>query len=237
MSSLAWGGLGTHLYEIGLSNGVFYLQNSNGTYQHGKAWNGLTSVVETPTGAEPTPIYADDGKYLNLYSVEELQGTIKAYSYPKEFEKCSGSASPVFGMNIGHQKRSSFGFCYKTRIGNDIRGEDYGYKIHILYGCHAAPTEDGYHTINDSPEALSREYAITTTPLNIPGKKPTASIVIDSTKFPEFPLKILEDYLYGTEDTEPTLLLPMDIVHIATLGHLINEEDYILAFGETTLLV
>lgn len=208
MARLTWDATGEHLYETGVRRGVLYLQNNNGTYASGVAWNGITTVTESPSGAEATAIYADDIKYLNLYSAEEFGATIEAYTYPDEFAQCDGSASPVTGMNIGQQTRKSFGFCYRTAIGNDVAGEDYGYKIHILYGCKASPSEKSYQTINDSPEAITFSWEITTTPVEVSGFKPTACVIIDSTKCNSTKLEALEDTLYGSAGGNPTLPLP-----------------------------
>ena len=208
MARLTWDATGEHLYETGVRRGVLYLQNNNGTYANGVAWNGITTVTESPSGAEATAIYADDIKYLNLYSAEEFGATIEAYTYPDAFAECDGSASPVTGMNIGQQSRKSFGFCYRTAIGNDVAGEDYGYKIHILYGCKASPSEKSYQTINDSPEAITFSWEITTTPVEVSGFKPTACVIIDSTKCNATKLAALEDTLYGDASNPPTLPLP-----------------------------
>lgn len=208
MARLTWDATGEHLYETGVRRGVLYLQNNNGTYANGVAWNGITTVTESPSGAEATAIYADDIKYLNLYSAEEFGATIEAYTYPDAFAECDGSASPVTGMNIGQQSRKSFGFCYRTAIGNDVAGEDYGYKLHILYGCKASPSEKSYQTINDSPEAITFSWEITTTPVEVSGFKPTACVIIDSTKCNSTKLEALEDTLYGDASNPPTLPLP-----------------------------
>lgn len=214
MARLTWDATGEHLYETGVRRGVLYLQNNNGTYANGVAWNGITTVTESPSGAEATAIYADDIKYLNLYSAEEFGATIEAYTYPDAFAECDGSASPVTGMNIGQQSRKSFGFCYRTAIGNDVAGEDYGYKLHILYGCKASPSEKSYQTINDSPEAITFSWEITTTPVEVSGFKPTACVIIDSTKCNSTKLEALEDTLYGDASNPPTLPLP-DAIKLA----------------------
>lgn len=208
MAALTWDATGEHFYETGVRKGVLYVQNANGTYGTGVAWNGLTAVTESPSGAEATPIYADDIKYLNLYSVEEFGATIEAYTYPDEFAECDGSVSPVAGMSIGQQSRKSFGFCYRTALGNDVAAEDYGYKLHILYGCKASPAEKSYQTINDSPEAITFSWEITTTPVDVTGFKPTACVIIDSTKCDATKLAALEATLYGSENGNPTLPLP-----------------------------
>ena len=212
MARLEWDATGEHIYETGVRNGVLYVQNSSGVYQTGVAWNGITAVTESPSGAEANAIYADDIKYLNLYSVEEFGATIEAYTYPDEFAECDGSASPVTGMNIGQQTRKMFGFCYRTVVGNDVAAEDYGYKIHIIYGCKASPSEKSYQTINDSPEAITFSWEISTTPVNVTGFRPTSCVIIDSTKFTtqaaKDKLAALEDTLYGAANSDPTLPLP-----------------------------
>lgn len=225
MAVLTWDNTGEHLYETGVRKGVLYvLDDSTGTYPLGVAWNGLTAVTESPSGAEPTAIYADDIKYLNLYSVEEFGATIEAYTYPDAFAQCDGSATLATGAEIGQQARKTFGLCYRTAIGNDVAAEDYGYKIHIIYGCKASPSEKAYQTINDSPEAITFSWEVTTTPVPVTGFKPTATIVIDSTKFTTTALKAklaaLEDALYGTAGTgtanQPHLPLPDEIKTLLT---------------------
>lgn len=214
MSKLVWDQTGERRYETGVKNGVLYVQGAGGVYGNGVAWNGLTAVTESPSGAEPTPLYADDIKYLNLLSNEEFAATIEAYTYPEEFEQCDGSAELAPGVSIGQQDRKTFGFCYRTTLGNDTEGNNHGYKIHIVYGCLAAPSEKAYATINDSPEAITFSWEVSTTPVNVTGKKPTASITIDSTKVDAEKLAALEAKLYGTEDQEPTLPLPDEIATI-----------------------
>ena len=210
MSKLVWDEAGDRLYETGVKQGVLYPQ-VEGAYPKGVAWNGLTAVTESPSGAEANPLYADDIKYLNLMSAEEFGATIEAYMYPDEFAECDGSASIAKGVNIGQQKRKAFGLCYKTVLGNDVDGNDYGYKLHIIYGALAAPSEKGYATINDSPEAITFSWEISTTPVNVAGFKPTATIVIDSTKVEPSKLTALEDILYGSEEKEARLPLPDEI--------------------------
>lgn len=211
MSKLVWDNTGERYYETGVKQGVLYPISSEGTYSLGVAWNGLTAVTESPSGAEATPLYADDIKYLNLMSNEEFGGTIEAYTYPDEFAQCDGSASLVAGVSIGQQPRTTFGLCYRTTLGNDIKNNDYGYKLHLVYGALAAPSEKAYATINDSPEAITFSWEFTTTPVNVTGHKPTASITIDSTKVDTTKLAALEAILYGSEDTEPRLPLPDEI--------------------------
>ena len=214
MSKLVWDKTGDRAYETGVRNGVLYPQSTGGTYPKGVAWNGLTAVTESPSGAEATALYADDIKYLNLYSTEEFGATIEAYTYPDEFAECDGSASIATGVTIGQQKRKAFGLCYRTVLGNDVDGEDYGYKIHIIYGAMAAPSEKAYNTINDSPEAITFSWEISTTPVSVNGFKPTASVTIDSTKVESTKLKSLEDILYGTESEEARLPLPDEIAQL-----------------------
>ena len=212
MSRLVWDKTGDRLYETGVKQCVLYPQVS-GAYPKGVAWNGITSVTESPSGAEPSPLYADDIKYLNLMSTEEFGASIEAYMYPEEFEACDGSAEIAPGVSIGQQKRQSFGLCYRTIIGNDTESNGHGYKLHIIYGALAAPSEKAYATVNDSPEAITFSWELSTTPVNVTGGNPTASLTIDSTKVNAEKLKALEDILYGseTESTGPRLPLPDEI--------------------------
>lgn len=218
MAKLVWDKTGDRLYETGVKNGVLYIPTA-GVYSKGVAWNGLTAVTESPSGAEATALYADDTKYLSLMSAEEFGATIEAYTYPDEFAACDGSAELAGGVMIGQQKRSTFGLCYKTTIGNDTDGNDHGYKLHIIYGALAKPSERAYATINDSPEAITFSWEITTTPVNVTGAKPTASLVIDSTKADPSKLSALEDILYGKDGepgNEPRLPLPDEIKTLMT---------------------
>lgn len=218
MAKLVWDKIGDRLYETGVKNGVLYIPTS-GVYSKGVAWNGLTAVTESPSGAEATALYADDTKYLSLMSTEEFGATIEAYTYPDEFAACDGSAELADGVTIGQQKRSTFGLCYKTTIGNDTEGNDHGYKLHIIYGAQAKPSERAYASINDSPEAITFSWEITTTPVNVTGAKPTASLVIDSTKADPSKLAALEDILYGKDGepaSEPRLPLPDEIKSLMT---------------------
>lgn len=215
MPKLTWDASGERLYETGVKQGVLYVMNSN-SYGNGVAWNGLTAITESPSGAESTPLYADDIKYLDLRSTEEFGATIEAYTYPDEFAACDGSASLADGVNIGQQARKMFGLCYRTTVGNDTDGTDHGYKLHLIYGATASPSEKAYETINDSPEAITFSWEITTTPVSVTGFKPTASITIDSTKADPTCLAALEEKLYGGESTEPTLPLPDEVKTIMT---------------------
>lgn len=210
MSRIIWDKIGERLYETGVRMGVLYPQ-SGGIYPKGVAWNGLTAMNENPTGAESNKKYADDGVYLNMLSIEELEGSIEAYTYPDEFAKCDGSAEIVPGVSIGQQPRQAFGLAYRTVIGNDTDGIDYGYKLHLVYGAMASPSEKAYETINDSPDAITLSWDYTTTPVQVTGKKPTASLVIDSTKVDADKLAALEDILYGTTNADPRLPLPDEI--------------------------
>ena len=215
MPKLTWDNTGERIFETGIKQGVLYPIQSDGRYSKGVAWNGLTAVTESPSGAEATPLYADDIKYLNLLSNEEFGATIEAYTYPDEFAECDGSAELATGVMIGQQKRKVFGLCYRTAIGNDVDGNDHGYKLHLIYGCLAAPSEKAYSTINDSPEAITFSWEVTTTPVNVEGFKPTSQITIDSTKVDPEKLKSLEEILYGKDGepsaTEPRLPLPDEI--------------------------
>ena len=216
MAKLVWDESGKRLYETGVEKGVLYVQGENGQYQNGVAWNGLTAVTESPSGAEPTALYADDIKYLELFSAEEFGATIEAYTYPEEFEACDGSASLGTGVTIGQQDRKALGICYRTVVGNDVKGNEHGYKLHLVYGAKAKPSEKAYATVNDSPEAVTFSWEVTTTPVNVAGFKPTATVTIDSTKIQPDKLKAIEDKLYGTQDQEPALLMPDEIKQIIT---------------------
>ena len=211
MSKLVWDSTGDRLYETGVKNGVLYPIDEVGTYSKGVAWNGLTAVTESPSGAESNPLYADDIKYLALRSVEEFGRTIEAYMYPDEFAECDGSAELAAGVKIGQQKRKVFGLCYRTTLGNDVKGDDYGYKLHIVYGAVASPSERGYTTMNDSPEAITMSWEFTTTPVSVEGFRPTAHLEIDSTKANAEKLAGLEDILYGANESEARLPLPNEI--------------------------
>ena len=212
MSKLVWDQTGERLYETGVSKGVLY-PYSNNKYNTGVAWNGLTGVTESPSGAEATALYADNIKYLNLMSAEEFGATIEAYTYPDEFGQCNGEGEIAQGVTVGQQKRSPFGMSYQTKIGDDT-DPDKGYKIHLIYGAQAAPSEKAYATVNDSPEAITFSWEVTTTPVEVPGMKPTASLTIDSTKVDKLKLAELEKILYGDVNTEPRLPLPQEVIEI-----------------------
>ena len=220
---LVWDKTGEHFYETGVKNGVLYPMSESGTYPKGVAWNGLTAITESPSGAEATALYADDIKYLNLMSNEEFGATVEAYTYPDEFAECDGSASLTEGVYIGQQARKTFGLCYRTTLGNDSKGNDYGYKLHIIYGAMASPSEKAYATINDSPDAITFSWELSTTPVAVANFKPTASLTIDSTKVDPEKLATLEEILYGKDGTgedhstgavDPRLPLPDEIANI-----------------------
>ena len=216
---LVWDKVGERLFETGVDQGVVYPQAADGSYPKGVAWNGLINVTETPSGAEATPIYADNIKYLNMYSTEEFGATVEAYTYPDEFAECDGTATVATGVRIGQQPRKSFGMCYRTLIGNDIEDSGYGYKLHLIYGAKASPSEKTYSTVNDSPEAITFSWELTTTPVEVEGFKPTACVTIDSTKVDKEKLAALEAVLYGSETAEPTLPTPNEVIAlIGTAG-------------------
>ncbi len=219
---IVWDKVGERMYETGVRMGVLYVRDSAGAYPKGVAWNGLTAVTESPSGAEPNPQYADDIKYLNLMSAEEFEATIEAYTYPDEFAECDGSAEIAPGVKVGQQPRKTFGLSYRTVLGNDVDAEDYGYKLHLIYGGIAAPSEKGYQTINDSPEAITFSWDVSTTPVDVPGFKPSASLTIDSTKVSAAKLAEIETLLHGkdavVEPESPAvqarLPLPAEIIAI-----------------------
>ena len=215
MAVLTWDQVGERFYETGVDHGVLYIPTA-GVYNSGVAWNGLISVTESPSGAEPSPQYADNIKYLNLLSTEEFGGTIEAYTFPDEFAQCDGTAFPKVGLAVGQQTRKTFGLSYRTKIGNDTDGQDLGYKLHLVYGALAAPSEKAYSTINDSPEAVTFSWEFTTTPVEVTALKPTALLTIDSTKVAEADLTALEALLYGTEAKEPSLPLPDAVIALFT---------------------
>lgn len=205
MAKLVWDQSGQKFFETGVSNGVLYVSDGQGGYLKGVAWNGLTSVAENPSGAESNPVYADNIKYLNIISAEEFGATIEAYTYPDEFMECDGSAQVVAGVNIGQQARKSFGISYRTRVGNDVAGDNLGYKIHVIYNCQAAPSGKTYSTVNESPEAITFSWEVTTTPVPVEGFRPTATVVFDSTKLEAEKMAAVENALYGGASSEPGL--------------------------------
>ena len=214
MARLIWDEVGQRFFETGVKNGVLYVQDNDGSYKNGVVWNGLTAVTESPSGAEETPLYADDVKYLTLRSAEQFGATIEAYTYPEEFEQCDGSAAIATGVTIGQQARRAFGLCYRTALGNDIQGQEFSYKLHLLYGCTVAPSEKSYSTINDNPEAITFSWELSTVPVPVDGFKPTASLVIDASKVDEGKMQLLEDALFGDESNEAKLLLPNEIMEM-----------------------
>lgn len=218
MARLVWDQTGDRLYETGAKNAVLYRLDNNNLYSTGVAWNGLLGFDENPSGADATKLWADDINYVTLYSAEEYGGTIRAYTYPDEFEECDGSADLATGVTIGQQTRKMFGFCYRTSIGNDTQGNDYGYKLHLVYGCKASPSSKTHDTINDSPSAVEFSWEITCTPVNVTGFKPTCVIEVDSTKVDAAKLKALEDVLYGSSSTEAQLPLPDAVKSLMTSG-------------------
>lgn len=212
MSKITWDDAGSRLYETGVEQVALYPMGTDGKYEKGVAWNGVTAITESPSGAEATPLYADNIKYLELRSVEEFGASIEAYTYPDEFAACDGSAELVAGVKLGQQPRKAFGLAYKTKVGNDTEGENHGYKLHIIYGAKAAPSEKAYATINDSPEAITFSWEITTTPVQVEGHQPTAHIEIDSTKLDSAKLAAVEALLYGSESEEAKLPTPAEIL-------------------------
>ena len=212
MAPLTWDQVGERLYEVGVDHGVLYLPDDAGVYNKGYAWNGLTTVTEAPSGAEASPQYADNIKYLNLISAEEFGATIEAFTYPEEFGQCDGTALPAPGVAVGQQGRKMFGLSYRTRVGNDVDGSEFGYKLHLLYGCQAAPSEKAYATINDSPEAIAFSWEVTTTPVPVTDHQPTSLIVVDSTVVDPADLAALEDLLYGKASVEAALPMPDAVI-------------------------
>lgn len=216
MTQITWDQVGERIYETGVDHGVLYRQDAGGDYANGYAWNGLTAVTESPSGAEATPQYADNIKYLNLVSAEEFGGTIEAFTYPDEFAECDGTATPSAGISVGQQTRKTFGLAYRSLMGNDVDGTDFGYKLHLIYGALAAPSEKAYNTVNDAPEAITFSWELTTTPVEVPGLKPSAALTIDSTKVDAAALALLEQTLYGTAGTDPRLPLPAEVIAFFT---------------------
>lgn len=216
MAPLTWDDVGEKLYEVGVDHGVLYLPDAAGVYNSGFAWNGLTTVTESPSGAEPSAQYADNIKYLNLVSAEEFGGTIEAFTYPEEFGQCDGTALPAPGVAVGQQARKVFGLSYRTKVGNDAEGMDFGYKLHLIYGAQAAPSEKAYATVNDSPEAITFSWEITTTPVPVTGYKPTSLIVVDSSVVTPADLTALENLLYGIAATPAALPTPDAVIALFT---------------------
>lgn len=211
MTALAWDQTGERLYETGVDHGVLYIAD-NGLYEDGVAWNGLTAVTESPEGAEPSALYADNIKYLNLLSAEEFKATIEAYTYPDEFMQCDGAVEAYQGVMVTQQDRKTFGLCYRTILGNDVDSNDFGYKLHLIWGAKAAPSEKAFATVNDTPEAITFSWEVSTTPVAVTDLKPTAHMVINSTQVDPDNLASLEEALYGTESTDPRLPLPDEVI-------------------------
>jgi hypothetical protein len=218
MTALAWDKTGERFYETGVEKGVLFLPDNSGDYNEGHAWNGLTTVTEKPTGADSHPQYADNIKYLNLIAAESFGATVEAFTYPDAFAQCDGTAEPQPGIYLGQQGRRVFGLSYRSRVGNDLAGTDLGYKIHLVYGCLAAPSDKAYATINDSPSAIAFSWDVSTTPVPVDGHKPTALLVIDSTKVDAAKLTALEDILYGTDTDDPRLPLPNEVIALVGTG-------------------
>lgn len=241
MAKLTWDEPEKRYYETGVRRGVLYVQNNDGTYRSGVAWNGLTNVTERSVGGEASTIYADDRKYLNLYSREEMEATIEAFSSPDEFNECFGVVDIANGARIIQQSRRSFAFCYRTVFGNNLKGNDFGYKIHILYGCKASAQQRVYKMINDTPEPVSFSWELTTLPVKMGQYRPVSLVTIDSTLVSQDTLNDLENALYGTDDSSPTLLLPEEIqamIENPTQYYLANEDaDYILIGGDRILIM
>lgn len=218
MSKLVWDQSGKRLYETGVDHGVLYPIQTGGVYSKGVAWNGLTAITESPSGADVNDIYADNMKYLGLLGAEKFGATVEAYTYPDEFAECDGSVELVKGATIGQQNRKVFGMVYRTVIGNDVDGNEHGYKLHLIYGATAAPSEKAYNTINEDPEAITFSWELSTTPVNVTGHKPTASLTIDSTKADPTKLAELEKILFGDTETEPRLPLPDEIAQLLNIA-------------------
>lgn len=238
MAQITWDATGTRFYETGVDRGVLYVQDAQGTYTTpGVAWNGLTAVTESPTGAEANPMYADNIKYLNLMSTEEYGATIEAYTYPDQFAVCDGSATPTPGVTVGQQTRKTFGFAYRTQIGNDVSGTDFGYKLHLIYGALATPSEKAYASVNDSPEALTFSWDITTTAIPVTGYKPTAKLTIDSTKVDATKLASFEAQLYGTAGVDPVLPMPDDVIALLGTGAVTEVTPTMPTYNSTTKVI
>lgn len=232
MTALQWDLSGERLYETGVDRGVLYPQDSSGNYPEGVAWNGLTTVTESPSGADSNPQYADNIKYLNLYSIEEFGGTIEAFTYPDEFSECDGTAQPSPGVSVGQQNRKAFGLCYRSRLGNDVEGSDHGYKLHLIYGATASPSEKAYATINDSPAAIAFSWAFQTIPHAVTGLKPASLIVVDSTQVDPAALASLEALLYGDAGGDARLPLPDEVIDL--VGGTVTVVDLDLAANQPT---
>ena len=226
MAKLEWDKVGEHYYETGVDHAVLYLRDTAGKYSNGYAWSGVTSISESPSGAESSAQYADNQKYLTLISAEEFGMTIEAFTFPNEFHECNGEFEAADGVRIGQQKRSTFGLSYRTKVGNDVDGQDKHYKLHLVYGCTASPSERAYATVNESPEAMTFSWEISTNPENVTGQKPTSLITIDSREANDAKLKQLEDLLYGTTDKEPTLPSPDEVIALfGTTGESLEPTD------------
>ena len=222
MAKLVWDAIGEHFYETGVDHVVLYRLDAQNAYSHGYAWNGVSSISESPSGGDANPIWADNIKYLNLRAAEEYGSTIECYTYPDEFAECNGEGQPASGIAIGQQTRKTFGLSYRTIVGNDAQGNDLGYKLHLVYGCTASPSEKSYSTVNDSPEAGTFSFEISTVPVAIPGYKNTAILTIDSTKIDSTHMAALEALLYGVDSTEATLPSPETV--LTTLGLTYSEQ-------------
>lgn len=234
MPPLVWDQVGERFYEAGVDRGVLYIPDETGNYADGYAWNGLTTVTESPSGAESSPQYADNIKYLNLVSAEEFGATIEAFTYPDEFGQCDGTEMPSPGVSIGQQGRRVFGLAYRTRLGNDMEGTDHAYKLHLMYGALASPSEKAYGTINDSPEAITFSWEVSTTPVPVPDFKPTALLILDSSKIDPDDLTALEDILYGTDADDARLPLPAEVIGLVTTG--VINVDLSLAASQPTFV-
>lgn len=236
MAQLTWDNVGERVYETGVDHGVLFLPDNTGDYVTGVAWNGLVTVTESPSGAEANPQYADNTKYLNLVSAEDFGGTIEAFTYPDEFAQCDGTATPSPGVAVSQQSRKTFGLVYRTRVGNDLEGADAGYKLHLVYGAQASPSEKAYSTINDSPEALTFSWEFTTTSVPVPGLKPTAVITIDSTKANATSLEALEDQLFGTVGGDPRLPTPAEVLAFFS-GSVTTATPTVPTYNSTTKVI
>ena len=237
MATLKWNEIGKKIYETGIKKCVLYVKKSDGKYNAGVAWNGLTSVTESPEGGEANDVYADDIKYLTLRSSESFKATVEAYTYPDEFLQCEGIIYPVVGVFLGQQPRKPFSLCYRTTLGNDVHNDSYGYKLHIIYDATATPSEKAYQTIDDSPEAVQFVWEVNSVPILVNGYKPTSVVILDSTKIAESDLTIVEEILYGNDTDDPKLLLPEEIADIISIGLLYDESSDYLIIGEDRICV